>query len=71
MTYADKLLIIGAVDELLINTLGYVEGFSEEERSNVESKIEEVFDTSSPKELREGMVDLARNLYEDVTKEDE
>lgn len=69
MSDKEKLLIIGALDELLIGGLGSREQFAEEERNFVEEKYHEVFDTNSPKDIREGMTALARKLYTEI-KED-
>lgn len=63
MTEKQRLLLICAIDSVLFEELNYTECFTKEERNDLTKKAEDIFDMSSPKELREGFIELARNLY--------
>jgi hypothetical protein len=71
MNRKEKILIISAIDSLLFDELDYRDAFSKEERDEILSLGEEVFDSTSPKDIREGMVSLARKLYREITEDTE
>lgn len=66
MTDKEKLMIIGVIDELLIEQLDHTEHFTEDERQEVHAKYDGIFDTTSPRDIRESLIDLARKLYEET-----
>ena len=66
MTDKERILITGVVDEVLCTELDTREQFNEEERERIEERYLEIFDTTSPKDIRESMATLARKLYEET-----
>lgn len=66
MTDKEKLLIIGAIDDMLIHILDHETTFTEQEKEYLTKQITDVYDTSSPKEIREDMIILARKLYDEI-----
>lgn len=66
MDNKDRYLIIGAIDDLLKEYCNYDDCFTEEEFELIASMRDEIFDTNSPKSIREGMVNLAHRLFEEL-----
>lgn len=66
LTRINKALIIGALDEFLINVMDSEDQLTDEQRETVEAFYAEVIDTSSPRDLREKLTELAQILYAEV-----
>jgi hypothetical protein len=66
LTRVNKALIIGALDEFLINVMDSEDQLTDEQREAVEAFYAEVIDTSSPRDLREKLTELAQTLYAEV-----
>ncbi|WP_449600337.1 hypothetical protein [Paenibacillus sp. Marseille-Q9583] len=66
LTRVNKALIIGALDEFLINVMDSEDQLTDEQRLAVDSLYAEVIDTSSPRDLREKLTELAQTLYAEV-----
>ena len=66
MSEEEKILIIGAIDDLLVEELGCREQLTEKERQIILNRCFEIFDTTSPRDVRERLTELARSLYEEV-----
>ncbi|MDR4318710.1 Uncharacterised protein [Niallia circulans] len=69
MTLKEKILIISAIDDFLIHEANYEECFSDEEREEILIQYRDIFDTTSPKDIREGMVQLAHKLFAETRGE--
>jgi hypothetical protein len=69
MEKREKVLIVGIIDELLIEKMDCGELFTESEREYVLDVISETFDVTSPRDLRESLIALGRKLYEEVKAE--
>lgn len=61
-----RLLIVGLIDEILRNDFDKNDLLTKDEHVNCYDRLHEVIDTSSPRELRESLVELGRKLYEEV-----
>lgn len=66
LTRVNKALIIGALDEFLINVMDSEDQLTDEQHEAVEAFYAEVIDTSSLRDLREKLTELARTLYAEV-----
>ena len=66
MIKKEKLIVIGAIQEMLIRDLGYGDAFTENELKSMTDDLNELFDTTSPRDLRESMIILARILYGEI-----
>lgn len=66
LTRVNKALIIGALDEFLINVMDSEDQLTDEQHEAVEAFYAEVIDTSSLRYLREKLTELARTLYAEV-----
>jgi hypothetical protein len=69
LKYEQKLLLIGLIEELLIDYYGYEDLLTPEERYKVTERINETLDINAPRDLREPLIQLGRKLYEDVKEE--
>lgn len=66
ITRTEKALIIGALDEFLLDVVDSEDHFTDDQRDAVDSLYAEVIDTSSPRDLREKLTALAQRLYAEV-----
>jgi hypothetical protein len=71
MTNSEKILLISAIDDMLIHTVGYDECFTNRERDEIAELAKEVYDMTAPKDIRERFERLARKLYAEITGDDE
>jgi hypothetical protein len=69
LKYEQKLLLIGLIEELLIDYYGYEDLLTPEERYKLTERINETLDINAPRDLREPLIQLGRKLYEDVKEE--
>ncbi|MEH7246503.1 hypothetical protein V7114_06860 [Neobacillus niacini] len=66
MTNKEKMLLMGAIDDLLIHEAEFHECFTDDERALIADWTFKALDSTSPKDIREGFTELARKLYEEV-----
>jgi hypothetical protein len=66
MNETEKALIIGAIDEILTDRFDHYDHFTDEQRERMTAFVSEVFDTSTPRDLREGLIALSTKLYAEV-----
>lgn len=69
LKYEQKLLLIGLIEELLIDYYEYKDLLTPEERYKLTERINETLDINAPRDLREPLIQLGRKLYEDVKEE--
>lgn len=71
MDNKEKMLVVGAIDDFLKESLGYSEMLTDDEYDQVEEYLKETVDTTSPKDLRDSLASLGKKLYSDVFEEEE
>lgn len=66
LTRTEAALILGAINDFLINMFDSTDQLTQEQRDAVDAYYAEVIDTSSPRDLREKLTALAQRLYTEV-----
>lgn len=66
MTRIERLLLISAIDNVLIEELGYYELFTAEERTEITNEVLECIEDKTLKEFRDRIVDTAQKLYAEL-----
>lgn len=70
MTKKEKALVIGAIDDFLIKETRSLSHLKGEHREKMDDYLNEVIDTTSPKDIRESLSSLITKLYEGLFYDD-
>lgn len=66
MTDKEKAILLGVIDEILVDQFGHYDHLTDAERDRVAGYYTETTGRLTPHDLRENLIALARKLYTEV-----
>lgn len=70
LSVKEAYLVLGVIDNILVDTFGHRDHLTEQEREEIVEGFGDIFDTTSPQELRSGLIDTTNKLHRFIKSEE-